>query len=131
MESVGFIRVTISDIDGNPPPTSGAPLPPNLGNVDERWTFIAEVIGPDGEIDADFNGVARVSVVPGTVQLIEGDSALGRNIQFANGRAEGVAVTTAMFGPTRLWVQDIGYRPAAPGRGPPPVPMASTTTTTF
>ncbi len=118
VESLGYIRVTVLAVDGGEVPTSDAPLPPNLGNVDERWDFTAEVIGPDGEVNTNFDGVARVSLEPGAVRLLEGDGAIGRNLRFSGGRAEGVAVTTAMFGPTRLWVQDIGYTPAAVGETP-------------
>lgn len=114
----GFIRVSIVEIDGLAPPTADAPLPANLGNVEERWSFTAEVIGQDGERDTSFDGVARVSMVPGSVNLVEGDGADGRNIRFSAGQAEGVAVATAMFGPARLWIQDIGYRPADPGEVP-------------
>lgn len=118
VESLGYIRVTVTSVDGNPLPAGDAPLPANLGRTDERWAFTAEVIGPDGQIDTGFDGVARVTVVPGSVSGVEGDGALGRNIRFSGGRAEGVAVTTAMFGPSRLWLQDIGYRPAGPGEVP-------------
>jgi len=119
IELTGSIRVVISLVDGVPPPQeSDAPLPPNLGDVEEAWTFVAEALDAEGNLDSSFSGYTRASAVPGAVNLVQGTGAVGRNIKFEGGRAEGVAYLTAMFGPTRLWLADIGYVPAAAGETP-------------
>jgi hypothetical protein len=60
----------------------------------------------------------RLSVEPGAVMRIDGEDALGRNVRMRDGRAKGVATVTAIYGPTRLWVEDLGYLPAEPGKQP-------------
>jgi hypothetical protein len=114
----GSIDVEVISVDGAAPPSLEAPLPANLGDRDERWRFTARVLDPDGNLDTGFDGLARVSVVPGSVDSVEGAAALGRNVRFSGGTAEGEAVVTAMFGPSRLWIEDIGYLPAEAGQTP-------------
>ena len=118
VENQGTFRVTITAVDGAPLPTADSPLPANTGETLERWSFVAEVHDASGALDASFEGMARVDLVPGSIEGLEGATAVGRNIRFVGGRAEGVALVTAMFGPTRLWVEDVGYVPAAPGETP-------------
>lgn len=108
----GAIRITILDVDGTPLPTEDAPLPTNLGDRVERWTFVAEALDAQGRPDPGFDGVTRVSLRPGSVDAVEGPDGLGRNLQFEAGKAEGTAVVAGMFGPSRLWLTDIGYQPA-------------------
>lgn len=114
----GTIRVTVTAVDGNAPPDEDAPLPPNLGATSVPWAFTAEFLDAEGNLDTTFNGFTRVSVVPGAVDSIEGPGAIGRNVQFSEGRAEAVAHVTAVFGPSRLWLEDLGYVPAPPGVTP-------------
>ncbi len=125
IQNHGHLRVVVTEIcdvamaSCNPPPTADAPLPPNLGDVDEVWRFTAEAMDDAGNLDANFNGAARVSMNPGAVHLVlQGGVEQGRNIRFAAGHAEGEVLLTEMFGPTRLWVEDIGYLPAEPGQTP-------------
>lgn len=108
----GAIRITVVDVDGAPLPTEDAPLPTNLGDRVERWHFTAEALDAQGNPDPTFEGVARASIRPGSVDAIEGPDGLGRNLRFRDGKAEGTAVVAGMFGPSRLWLADIGYQPA-------------------
>jgi hypothetical protein len=115
----GFVRITVTQVDGAEPPAADAPLPANLGDVEERWSFSAEVLESDGRtLQSDFNGWLRASVVPGSVLRVEGAGGRGRNVQVVGGRAEGEAVVLAIFGPARLWLTDIGYAPAEQGTTP-------------
>jgi hypothetical protein len=114
----GSIKVEVISVDDNAPPTLDAPLPANLGDRLERWRFTASVLDPEGNLDTGFNGFARVSVVPGAVDVLEGPAAVGRNVRFTAGVAEAEADVTSMFGPARLWIEDIGYVPAEPGQTP-------------
>ncbi len=118
LELAGTIRVTVTSVDGADPPGEDAPLPPNLGDVTVAWGFTAEFLDAEGNLDTSFDGFARIGVVPGAVDAVEGAGAAGRNIRFSEGRAEGVAHVTAVFGPSRLWLEDLGYVPAAPGETP-------------
>ena len=118
IKSNAVFRVTVTAVDGNPLPSKEAPLPPNLGTITELWTFAAEALDSDGDLDTEFNGYARVSIEPGSILEVAGETSVGRNIKFDNGVASGVAHATAMFGPTRLWVEDVGYTPAPEGVTP-------------
>ena len=114
----GSLRVTITMVDGVAPPSEAAPLPPNLGLSDAAWSFEVRAVDPQGNEDTSFNGFTRLKVVPGAVNTVEGPGAVGRNIKFENGVATGVANVTAVFGPARLWFEDIGYVPTVPGEVP-------------
>jgi hypothetical protein len=115
----GFVKIRVTQVDGMDPPPDDAPLPANLGGVEERWAFTADILESDGStLQSDFDGWLRASVVPGSVLRIDGDAGHGRNVRVVGGRAEGEAVVTAMFGPARLWLQDIGYAPAEQGTVP-------------
>src|SRR6185295_694889 len=94
------------------------PLPANHGDKAESWAFTIEARTPTGEIAADFNGYVRLSLAPGTVAGVTGPGAQGRNIKVTNGTVSGVVMGTAVYGPSRLWVEDLGYTPAAPNTIP-------------
>jgi hypothetical protein len=113
--------VVVSEVNGGPPPAADAPLPPNRGDHNETWAFSVEARTVTGELDDSFKGALRVSVVPGAVLNVVGTNGtvgLGRNIQLSGGKGTGIATLTAMYGPARLWVQDLGYYPAPPGTTP-------------
>ncbi len=110
-------HVEVVKVNGEDPPAPDAPLPANRGDRDETWEFTIEARNADGT-RAPFDGVVRLSVEPGAVMGVGGEDALGRNIRVRDGRARGVATVTAIYGPTRLWVEDLGYLPAEPGKQP-------------
>jgi hypothetical protein len=119
--TLGRFRITITAVNGADAPTdfNALPsLPANLGSPEDEWDFTVEALTADGAPDPSFNGVARVSVVPGAVQRVLGPSGLGRNLQILNGQATASAAVIAAFGPARLWLEDIGYVPAQPGQVP-------------
>jgi hypothetical protein len=118
VENVGYFRVLVTAVDGGEVPSPASPQQPNLGDVNELWSFTVEAIDGQGNLDPSFNGFARVLTVPGSVSEVAGADGVGRNVRFTAGRAAGDAVVTAVFGPSRLWVQDIGYVPAGPGQTP-------------
>ncbi|MEZ4440954.1 MAG: hypothetical protein R3B72_17785 [Polyangiaceae bacterium] len=118
LEPEGTFRVAVTAVDGGMVPDATAPLPPNLGDRLERWSLTVEALDAQGNPDTSYAGVARLEVVPGSLDSVSGPSALGRNLRFSGGKAEGEARVTAMFGPTRLWVTDIGYVPAGPDETP-------------
>ncbi len=125
IERQGYLRVTVTEVcDASltqcvPPPTADAPLPPNLAVEDEVWRFTAEALDGSGNVAADFNGAARVSVNPGSVRrVIQEGVDRGRNMLFEAGHAEGEVTLAGTFGESRLWVEDVGYAPAAPGEVP-------------
>lgn len=118
IEQKGRLRVTVELIDGTPPPPVEAPLPANIGDTEEAWSFKVEAIDGAGNVDPSFNGFVRIDVEPGSVDRVEGVEAAGRNIRLVNGYAEGTAHATAMFGPARLWAEDLGYEPAPDGVTP-------------
>jgi hypothetical protein len=104
-------EVTITAVNGNTDlPTAEMPLPANRGDVVETWDFTIEARSSTGELEP-FDGVVRLSARPGTIYAVTGEGALGRNIQLAGGKAVGQAQITAVYGPSRLWVEDIGYTP--------------------
>ena len=126
----GKFRVTITGIADwddttqtcgqfqTPPAADQLPLPPNLGDHSECWQFVAEAVDAAGGLNTNFSGYTRLGIEPGAVNRVVGASGQGRNVKFVAGRAEAVAVVTSMFGPARLWVEDLGYEPAAVGVNP-------------
>ena len=62
----------------------------------------------------------RLSLAPGTVVQVTGTGMMpsARNLLLAGGKATGVVQGTAIYGPSRLWVEDIGYVPAPAGKVP-------------
>lgn len=109
------LRVTVLSVGGGDPPGQNNPMPANLGDREETWTFGVEALDANGQLDGGFNGYVRISVAPGSVLRVEGPTAHGRNVQLVGGYTEGTAVVTAMFGPSRLRADDLGYQPAAAG----------------
>lgn len=117
IEGLSSFDVAIVKVNGQDPPTLDAPLPANIGDADEAWQFEIQAKDPFGE-PYDFNGVARLQVEPGAVTAVEAEGAFGRNVAFAGGKAEGTVLVTAVYGPSRLWVEDAGYAPVPPEQGP-------------
>ncbi|MDI3289582.1 hypothetical protein [Polyangium sp. 15x6] len=103
-------RVVITQVNGANAPSDDTPLPANRGDREDTWAFEIEARSPYGE-PVDFNGTVRVSVEPGTVLGVTGEGAAGRNIKMVGGKAQGVATVTAVYGPARLWIEDLGYAP--------------------
>lgn len=115
--SVSTFSVSIIKVNGAAPPTADAPLPANRGNKDEVWEIEIQARSPVGDA-AVFDGMVRLSVEPGAVTAIKGDGAQGRNILLKDGKAKAEVFVTAVYGPARLWVEDIGYTPATLGALP-------------
>ncbi len=111
-------HIVITSVNGKPLPEAGQPLPANRGDVKERWGFTIEARTPDGEPDPSFDGVVRLSTKPGAISRVMGEGAIGRNIRLAAGKALGEIELTAVYGSSRLWVEDLGYVPARPGKKP-------------
>ncbi len=114
---VSSFDISILQVNGADPPTRDAPLPANIGTTDEAWQFEIQAMDPFGE-PIDFNGYARVKVEPGAVSAVTGQGSVGRNIAFVGGRASGTVFVTAVYGPTRLWIEDSGYVPVDPDAAP-------------
>jgi hypothetical protein len=111
-------HVAITSINGSAElPALDKPLPANRGNTFDTWTFEIEARSPTGALEP-FNGVVRLSTRPGAVGMITGEGTLGRNVRLTGGKASGSLTVTAVYGPTRLWVEDLGYVPAPPGKKP-------------
>ncbi|WP_437574289.1 hypothetical protein [Sorangium sp. So ce887] len=111
---VSSFWVQVVQVNGEAPPPADAPLPANRGDAVDAWAFRVEARDPAGR-RAPFDGMVRLSVEPGAVVDVEADEeglAVGRNLRLRDGVAEGVVHVTAVYGPTRLWVEDVGYRPA-------------------
>lgn len=112
-------QVTITAVNGNTKlPTAENPFPANEGVAVDNWSFTIQAVTPTGDPAADFNGYVRLSLVPGTIVGVTGASDAGRNVLVQNGKATGVVQVTAEYGPTRLWVEDLGYVPAPKGKVP-------------
>lgn len=103
--------VRIVGVNGADPPTADNPLPPNHGDTTESWDFQVEAKTAAGD-PASFDGYVRIAVHPGAVLDVTGVGAWGRNLLLVNGKGSGTAALTAMYGPSRLWVEDLGYFPA-------------------
>ena len=114
LEPLSSFEVAVTTVNGDPPPGVAAPLPANLGDQLETWGFEIQARDPQGRAES-FDGVVRLSVRPGAVMAVEGEGSVGRNIRLVDGRATGSVVVTAVYGPSRLWAEDIGYLPAEPG----------------
>jgi hypothetical protein len=111
-------HIEITSVNGKGPPPEDAPLPPNHGDRTESWGFSIQARSPFGAVESDFNGVVRLTLLPGTIVDIQGTGAIGRNIQLHDGFASGTIDLTAVYGPARLWVEDLGYVPAPAGTVP-------------
>jgi hypothetical protein len=112
-------HIEVISVNGKPPPSGeDPPLPANRGDTVETWGFTIEVRTPSGEPDPTFNGVVRVSSRPGAISKVIGPDAVGRNFRLVSGKGAGSVELTAVYGPSRLWVEDLGYLPAKPGTKP-------------
>lgn len=111
-------EIEITSVNGNTTlPTAEMPLPANRGDKVETWTFNIEARKSTGALEK-FNGYVRLSVRPGTLYTVTGVGASGRNILLKDGKASGSVDVTAVYGPSRLWAQDLGYTPAEAGKKP-------------
>jgi hypothetical protein len=110
-------QITILQVNGAAPPPIDAPLPANIGTTDEEWQFEVQAMDPFGA-PVDFDGFARIKVEPGAVTAVTGEGSVGRNIHFVDGKSAGTASVTAVYGPSRLWVEDVGYVPVDPDAPP-------------
>lgn len=122
LQQLSTFRVEVVAVNDTAPPTPDAPLPANRGDVEEVWDVTIQAISPTGEPEP-FDGVVRVRVEPGAIVDVENlsgadDGAIGRNIRLTGGAATARVRLTAVYGDARLWVEDIGYLPAAPGATP-------------
>lgn len=117
LTGLSSFKVNILKIDGNDPPTADAPLPANIGTTDETWDFELTAVDAYGK-PVDFDGFVRVEVEPGSVSAVVQEGALGRNILVTGGSAKGQVRVTAMYGPSRLWIEDDGFAPVDPNKPP-------------
>lgn len=112
-------RVTVTKVNGGDPPAADAPLPANIGDHDDTWTVQIQALDADANPDTTFNGVVRISVVPGAVVEVVDDASgqsSGRNVLVQGGVASAEVKLTAVYGPSRVWVEDLGYLPSPPDR---------------
>jgi hypothetical protein len=121
IDSTQTFRVRVKKVNGIAPPSAEKPLPPNIGTTDEEWEVEIEAVGPDGGIATDFDGFVRLSVEPGAVVEVvnagDGEN-LGKNLRLAAGKGNAAVKVTAVYGPARLWVEDLGYVKAPDGKTP-------------
>src|SRR6185437_16441143 len=102
--------VTVTQVNGKPPPSADQALPANGTYASDEWAFEIHAVDSYGN-PQPFNGYVRLSVDPGTVTAVTGPGSDGRNIFVQDGTASGVAQVIAVYGPARLWVEDLGYLP--------------------
>lgn len=114
-------RVAVLRVNGVDPPALDEPLPANTGKSNEVWEVEIQAIGPDGEPVA-FDGLVNLRVQPGAVVSVEntsgGGESLGKNLRLEGGKASATVTVTAVYGPARLWIEDLGYQKAEPGATP-------------
>jgi hypothetical protein len=110
--------VDITAVNGNKPPPADHPLSAAEGLPPNTWDFTIQAVDPTGKAITDFNGYVRLTVQPGAVDSIDAPGASGRNVLLSNGKVEGTVTVEAVYGPVRLWADDIGYTPAPPGKVP-------------
>ncbi|WP_044235630.1 hypothetical protein [Chondromyces apiculatus] len=111
LDGVSTFNIEVVRVNGDAPPSFDAPLPANLGNVDEFWDVVIEARDGRGDPTA-FEGMVRLRAEPGAVQAVEGEGASGRNLRVRGGRGVGTVRVTGVFGASRMWVEDLGYLPA-------------------
>ncbi len=112
------MHVVVTSLPGQKIPGANNPLPLTQGTPVEMIIDI-EAQKEDGSIDKSFTGFVRVSSDPGAVLQVKGPGATGRNAFVKDGVAKGVDVLVRNpRGPTRIWVEDIGYTPADPFKPP-------------
>lgn len=101
------------------PPSADAPRPANIGDTSE---FVEIAVQAKDELggNIDFDGSVRITVEPGAVVQVynaKGEPTQ-RNLRLRNGKARAIVELTAVYGPTRLIAEDLGYRPADVGDTP-------------
>lgn len=117
LDGIASFKVTVSKVNGADPPGVKSPLEANIGLTDDVWEFSLEAVDLYGAA-VDYDGFARVRVEPGAVNTVEGKGAVGRNVLVTDGKASGKALVTAVYGPSRLWIEDVGYTPVDPAKPP-------------
>lgn len=117
LTGISSFQVAIPKVNDKDPPTIDQPLPANIGDKDEKWDFDLTAVDAYGK-PVDFDGFVRVRVTPGSVNGVNQEGSLGRNILVTGGKAQGSVLVTAMYGPSRLWVEDDGFNPVDPGKPP-------------
>jgi hypothetical protein len=117
LTGLSSFQVDVTKVNGKDPPKIDAPLAANIGTTDDAWDFAVQAVDAYGN-PVDFEGYARIEVQPGSVDGVEQEGALGRNIFVTKGKAAGKVLVTAMYGPTRLWVEDAGFVPVDPSKPP-------------
>ncbi len=113
-------RIDVTAVNGVAPPTADNPLPANRGNTNETWDIDVQATDASGQ-DTAFDGFVRVTVRPGTVLSVlnlDTNQVQGRNLLLSGGHGRGRVTLTAVFGPSRAWVEDLGYSPAPAGKTP-------------
>jgi hypothetical protein len=110
-------QVQITKVNGKDPPAADAPLVANTGTTNEAWDYSIQAMDAFGN-PVDFEGYARFRVEPGAVTTVKADNSIGRNILFKGGKSSGTVLVTAVYGPARLWVEDMGYVPVDPDKPP-------------
>jgi hypothetical protein len=101
-----------------PPPCPESPLSAAVGLGPNLWDFTIQAVSPTCEPVTDFNGFVRLSVQPGAVDSIDAPGASGRNVLLSGGKVSGTVMVEAVYGPVRLWAEDLGYSPAPIGKIP-------------
>lgn len=117
LNGVATFSVTVTGVNGAAPPLPTNPLPANRGDKDEVWEISLEARNAVGGL-FPFDGLVRLSVEPGAIIEVEGEGAQGRNVLVKGGKATAKAHVTAVYGPARLWVEDLGYVPSSTGNLP-------------
>ena len=117
LTGISSFHVVVTKVDGAEPPTLEAPLPANIGTTDESWEFTVQAVDAYDQ-PVDFDGFARVEVQPGAVSGVFSEGAVGRNILVTKGKASGTVLVTAMYGPSRLWIEDDGFTPVDASKPP-------------
>jgi hypothetical protein len=109
-------NVQINAVNGAAPPSAASPIPAQVGLGQNQWDFTIQAVLPTGETTTEFNGFVRLSVQPGAVDSIDAPGESGRNVLLSGGTASGTVTVEAVYGPARLWVEDLGYAPTPTGK---------------
>ena len=111
-------KVAITGVNGGALPSEAMPLSAQVGLGPNEWDFTIEAVSSTGAPVPSFNGFVHLSVQPGAVDGIDATGASGRNLPLIAGKASGKVHLEAVYGPARLWVDDLGYSLAPPGKIP-------------
>ena len=117
LNGLATFSIAVTAVNGADPPLPTSPLPANRGDKDEIWEVNLEARTAIGNT-FPFDGLVRLSVEPGAIISVEGEGAQGRNVLVKGGKATALVHVTAVYGPARLWVEDLGYVPASAGIQP-------------